>query len=324
MACPLPGPASASAVTTRAPADAAVAAVASVEPSSTTSTSATCVGPRSRMPRTTAPTVRASSRAGITTLTNGWSIVAILSYHGGSSSRAVEGPGPMTLRQPVRKDQVPMPGTMRRPIFHEHHGPVRRFAALSGVRARPIPSRRSTSASGASARSRSPTTTTPSAASISREKIAAGPTTIWRYADLLPAERRSPVDLGAGFTPLVRADRLAAELGLGELWIKNDTVNPTNSFKDRVVSVALSKALEFGFKVAACASTGNLANSVAAHAARAGMRVDRVHPPRPRAGQGHHHRRLRRHARRRRRQLRRRQPAVRRADRRRTPGRSST
>jgi threonine synthase len=105
----------------------------------------------------------------------------------------------------------------------------------------------------------------------SREKIAAGPLSIWRYADLLPADRNPAVDLGAGFTPLVRADRLAAELGLGEVWIKNDTVNPTNSFKDRVTSVALSKALEFGFKVAACASTGNLANSVAAHAARAGM-----------------------------------------------------
>ncbi len=80
-----------------------------------------------------------------------------------------------------------------------------------------------------------------------------------------------PVDLGAGFTPLVRADRLAAELGLGELWIKDDTGNPTGSFKDRVVSVALTKARQLGFKVAACASTGNLANSVAAHAARAGM-----------------------------------------------------
>jgi threonine synthase len=109
------------------------------------------------------------------------------------------------------------------------------------------------------------------AASVSREKIAAGPTTIWRYADLLPASAENPVNLGAGFTPLVRADRLAAELGLGELWIKNDTVNPTGSFKDRVVSVALTKARELGFKVAACASTGNLANSVAAHAARAGM-----------------------------------------------------
>ena len=109
------------------------------------------------------------------------------------------------------------------------------------------------------------------AAAISPESIAAGPTTIWRYAELLPADARTPVNLGAGFTPLVRADRLAAELGLGELWVKNDTLNPTGSFKDRVVSVALTKARELGFKVAACASTGNLANSVAAHAARAGM-----------------------------------------------------
>lgn len=109
------------------------------------------------------------------------------------------------------------------------------------------------------------------AATISRERIESGPRTIWRYADLLPVRDAAPVDLGAGFTPLVRADRLAAELGLGELWIKDDTANPTGSFKDRVVSVALTKARQLGFKVAACASTGNLANSVAAHAARAGM-----------------------------------------------------
>src|SRR5437588_2634667 len=109
------------------------------------------------------------------------------------------------------------------------------------------------------------------AGSISREKIAAGPLSIWRYADLLPADGTGAVDMGAGFTPLVRADRLAAELGLGQLWVKNDTLNPTGSFKDRVVAVALTKARELGFKVAACASTGNLANSVAAHAARAGM-----------------------------------------------------
>jgi threonine synthase len=110
------------------------------------------------------------------------------------------------------------------------------------------------------------------AAAISRQSIAAGPSTIWRYAPLLPASPEGAVDLGAGWTPLVRADRLAAELGLGELWLKNDTMNPTGSFKDRVTSVALTKARELGFKVAACASTGNLANSVAAHAARAGMR----------------------------------------------------
>jgi threonine synthase len=108
-------------------------------------------------------------------------------------------------------------------------------------------------------------------AAVSHERIAAGPHSLWRYADLLPADASAPIDMGAGMTPLVRADRLAAELGLGELWIKNDTLNPTGSFKDRVVSVALTKARELGFKVAACASTGNLANSVAAHAARAGM-----------------------------------------------------
>ncbi len=109
------------------------------------------------------------------------------------------------------------------------------------------------------------------AAAVSRESIAAGPRTMWRYQALLPAVADPAVDLGAGMTPLVRADCLAAELGLSELYIKNDTLNPTGSFKDRVVSVALAKARSLGFKVAACASTGNLANSVAAHAARAGM-----------------------------------------------------
>src|SRR6476619_4657699 len=110
------------------------------------------------------------------------------------------------------------------------------------------------------------------AGAVSREKIAAGPLSLWRYSDLLPVACDAAADLGTGFTPLVKADRLAAALGLGEVWLKNDTRNPTNSFKDRVVGVALSKALEFGFKVVACASTGNLANSVAAHAARAGLR----------------------------------------------------
>lgn len=107
---------------------------------------------------------------------------------------------------------------------------------------------------------------------ISREKIATRGPSLWRYKELLPVDSASPVDLGAGFTPLIRADRLAAELGIGELWVKNDTLNPTGSFKDRVVSVALTKARELGFKVAACASTGNLGNSVAAHAAHAGLK----------------------------------------------------
>jgi threonine synthase len=106
---------------------------------------------------------------------------------------------------------------------------------------------------------------------VTRGSVEAGPRTIWRYRDLLPVADEHPVDLGAGFTPLVRADRLGAHLGLRDLWIKNDTLNPTGSFKDRVVSVALTKARQLGFKVAACASTGNLASSVAAHAAKAGM-----------------------------------------------------
>ena len=147
--------------------------------------------------------------------------------------------------------------------------------------------------------------------SVTRELIAAGPQTIWRYAPLLPVSDPEPIDLGTGCTPLVRADRLAAELGLGELWVKNDTANPTGSFKDRVVSVALTKARQLGFKVAACASTGNLANSVAAHAARAGHGVGRVHPEGPRGGEGRDDSRLRRTRRRSRRHLRRRQPAVR-------------
>ncbi|MHB0977529.1 MAG: threonine synthase [Candidatus Aquicultorales bacterium] len=107
--------------------------------------------------------------------------------------------------------------------------------------------------------------------SVSREGISSGPRSIWRYAALLPADERFSVDFGTGFTPLIKATNLAEALGLSELYLKNDTVNPTGSFKDRVVSVALAKALEFGYDTVACASTGNLANSVAAHAAKAGL-----------------------------------------------------
>ncbi len=107
---------------------------------------------------------------------------------------------------------------------------------------------------------------------ISRESIEAGPRSMWRYKELLPIDGEPTVGLNCGFTPLVKADRLGRELGLNNLYIKNDGVNhPTLSFKDRVVSVALTKAREFGFKTVACASTGNLANSVAAHAAAAGL-----------------------------------------------------
>ncbi len=113
----------------------------------------------------------------------------------------------------------------------------------------------------------------PTGRRITRALIEAGPDTIWRYAALLPAE--SPehrVDLGAGFTRLVRARNLERALGLAELWVKDDSGNPTHSFKDRVVSVALTRARELGYDTVACASTGNLANSVAAHAAAAGLR----------------------------------------------------
>ena len=109
------------------------------------------------------------------------------------------------------------------------------------------------------------------AAETSRDEIAAGPRSLWRYARLLPAPPKR-VDTGTGFTPLRPAPRLAAELGLKRLWLKNDSQNPTNSFKDRVVSVASSAALYFGYDTLACASTGNLANSVAAHAAAAGLK----------------------------------------------------
>ena len=107
--------------------------------------------------------------------------------------------------------------------------------------------------------------------SEARRKIQAGSRGIWRYADFLPFSERPRDPLEPGLTPLIRADRLAEHLGLGELWIKNDAANPTHSFKDRVVSVALAKARELGFETVACASTGNLANAVAAHAAAAGL-----------------------------------------------------
>ena len=110
---------------------------------------------------------------------------------------------------------------------------------------------------------------------VTRERIEAGPHNLWRYADLLPAgqDPARRISLDPGMTPLVRADALAAEVGLrAPLWVKDDSANPTHSFKDRVVSVALTAAAEFGFTRFACASTGNLANSVAAHAARAGVR----------------------------------------------------
>jgi threonine synthase len=108
---------------------------------------------------------------------------------------------------------------------------------------------------------------------LTRKAIEAGPPSIWRYKALLPIEGEPVVGKHCGMTPLVRANNLARALGMREVYVKNDTVShPTFSFKDRVVAVAVTKAVEFGFKVVACASTGNLANSVAAHAAEGGLR----------------------------------------------------
>src|SRR5215211_6995000 len=109
--------------------------------------------------------------------------------------------------------------------------------------------------------------------SLSKAAIAERPQTMWRYRELLPIANEPTVGRQVGFTPLVKADRLAKVLGVREVWVKNDTVNyPSLSFKDRVVSVALSRARELGFDTVACASTGNLANSVAANAASAGLK----------------------------------------------------
>ncbi|MBI3977243.1 MAG: threonine synthase [Chloroflexi bacterium] len=108
---------------------------------------------------------------------------------------------------------------------------------------------------------------------VTRERVAAGPPTLWRYRDLLPVGDGPVIDINTGFTPLVRAERLGKVLGLKNLYLKNDCVNPTYSFKDRPVAIATTKALEFGFDTIACASTGNLAGSVAAHGAKAGLRT---------------------------------------------------
>ncbi|HEY6524390.1 MAG TPA: threonine synthase [Solirubrobacteraceae bacterium] len=104
-----------------------------------------------------------------------------------------------------------------------------------------------------------------------RRRIQAGPHSLWRYGDFLPVQTLPQGHLPAGWTPLLRADQLAERLGLKEVWIKNDAANPTHSFKDRVVSMALARARELGFETIACASTGNLANAVAAHSAAAGL-----------------------------------------------------
>ena len=116
------------------------------------------------------------------------------------------------------------------------------------------------------------------ARTVTRQSIEKGPATMWRYDDFLPVDGDSAVDIGTGFTPLVPAKNLGRMLGLDHLYVKNDAVNPTYSFKDRPVSLTTSKALEFEFEVLACVSTGNLMGSVAAHGARAGMKTMVFYP----------------------------------------------
>ena len=114
--------------------------------------------------------------------------------------------------------------------------------------------------------------------SVTRKSIEAGPNTIWRYHDFLPVDKDVAIDIATGFTPLVHAKNLGGKLGLDHLYIKNDSVNPTFSFKDRPVSITTTKALEFEFEVLACVSTGNLMGSVAAHGAKAGMKTMVFYP----------------------------------------------
>ena len=114
--------------------------------------------------------------------------------------------------------------------------------------------------------------------SVTRKTIESGPNTIWRYHDFLPVDKEVAIDISTGYTPLVHAKNLGRKLGLDYLYIKNDSVNPTFSFKDRPVSITTTKALEFEFEVLACVSTGNLMGSVAAHGAKAGMKTMVFYP----------------------------------------------
>ena len=148
---------------------------------------------------------------------------------------------------------------------------------------------------------------------LSRESIEAGPPSLWRYAALLPVTPAAEPRLAPGLTPLVEAPRLASALGVGTLYLKLDTANPTHSFKDRVVAVACAKALEHGATTLACSSTGNLANAVAARAAAEGIEAAVLCPGESRAREADRDRRLRRDDLRRRRHLRRLQQALGRA-----------
>jgi len=116
------------------------------------------------------------------------------------------------------------------------------------------------------------------AKAVSKKTIENGPHSMWRYHDFLPVSKEAAVDISTGYTPLIHAKNLGHKLGLENLYIKNDSVNPTYSFKDRPVSVTTTKALEFEFEVLACVSTGNLMGSVAAHGAKAGMETMVFYP----------------------------------------------
>ncbi len=116
------------------------------------------------------------------------------------------------------------------------------------------------------------------AKAVSKKTIENGPHSMWRYHDFLPVSKEAAVDISTGYTPLIHAKNLGQKLGLDNLYIKNDSVNPTYSFKDRPVSVTTTKALEFEFEVLACVSTGNLMGSVAAHGAKAGMETMVFYP----------------------------------------------
>src|SRR5262245_9784078 len=182
-----------------------------------------------------------------------------------SASREAEGTGPLKPRQPTptgarchpRPERSGAPGGCR---ARQQGGAV----PATSLRCRVCETEHPLEALAICSRCLGPLDPTYAHEPLSREEIAAGPPSLWRYAALLPVAPPDEPRLTPGFTPLVRAPRLAEELGVGELWLKLDTANPTHSFKDRVVAVAAAKAQELGLTTLACSSTGNLANAVAA------------------------------------------------------------
>ena len=191
----------------------------------------------------------------------------------------------MTPRQPARRNRARCQSRTdveprNRGRFHASHS-LSLVASVHRARAR-RDRHLHASASGRSTRS---TTGTALRRTVTRERLAAGPLSIWRYADLLPVERPPKHASPRDSRPLVPAPLLAEELGIRELWLKLDTANPTHSFKDRVVAVAARKAQELGFGTLSCSSTGNLAGAVAARAAAEGLEAAVFVPSGPRAGE---------------------------------------